>query len=89
MVDSIVSAASVVAAAVDTFGAVVALFVYFARWRRRKAADLDADLDAELQELDDGMFFAALDKKESQKVSEKTQDPYQEISNSNTTQIKS
>jgi Snf7 len=49
----------------------------------------DADLDAELQELDDGMFFAALDKKESQKVSEKSQDPYQEISNANTNQIKS
>ncbi len=57
---------------------------------RDYACEVDDDeLDAELAELDDGMFFAALDKKESQKVQEKSQDPYQEISNANTNQIKS
>lgn len=47
----------------------------------------DDELDAELKELDDGMFFSALDKKESQKVEEKNKDPYAEIS-ANLNQIK-
>lgn len=51
---------------------------------RDYTCEIDEDeLDAELKELDDQNFFEELNKKESQKVAEKSQDPYAEIMNSN------